>query len=681
MARNLFADESVAPDGDNNEIAGRNIFAGESEKDLSSTPVSDVFAKDPTIGAAENVLSFATGAIAEPLAGWAGIVQSINPWASEGAGSRAVEAVRGALTYEPKTDIAREQSEGFGNALQKVLSVANIPISGLAGLAELLTGQGIEQASKTVESVKSKGLGDTAGERIYEETGSPLAATIAGTAPTALLEIAGVKGAGKLKGGGAKPLAAEEGANVSATPKGEAEIPKFEGTDIRATAGELTQDTAQLKKEAYLLEQTVNDAGDEMRNYKLAQSEEIKKYLDGITDAEANEIGGTLKSALDLRKSSVKYKRKLAYDKLAEVTKDQNVLLNTDVMAMSLPDKGDIRDFAATNPGQFKALSGLMTEFGIDLTPASVEAAKQAGIEITPLSVSNAERMRKRLNAIEKSDPTGQAARFTGPLKEALDSEFDIASKALEAYGNESVAKAAKEARLSHAALKTEFDEAGLVETLISNKSRLSNIPKVEESQVYQKLAAKSTPVEQFTAVIKSLDRAGSKGRLAKSQLKASIVLDLLDDAFKAKSRKVKGERIFGANAFASRFDTLEPKIKAIMSDEEYLKLKKMRDISEKLIPPSAAMPKGSAGFFIDNLDRIGAMALLNKIPGAGPIMANELRTLGVAAKDKQTLKKALKNPKTKELYNLLNSDYPALAAALGLSQVDVENEYQNQNQ
>ena len=203
----------------------------------------------------------------------------------------------------------------------------------------------------------------------------------------------------------------------------------------------------------------------------------------------------------------------------------------------------------------------------------------------------------------------------------------------------------------------------------------------MEESQVYQKLAAKSTPVEQVKAVVKSLDRAGSKGRLAKSQLKAGVVLDLLDDAFKAKSRKVKGERIFGANAFASRFDTLEPKIKAIMSEEEFLKLKKMRDISEKLIPPSAAMPKGSAGFFIDNLDRIGAMALLSKIPAAGPIMSNELRALGAAAKDKETLKMAMKNPKTNELYNLLNSDYPVLFSALGLSQIEVENEDQNQNQ
>lgn len=674
MARNLFAEETIQSSEEAENPVGRNIFAGESQKELSSTPIGDVFAKDPTIGAAENILSFATGAIAEPLAGWAGIVQSINPWASEGAGAKAVESVKDTLTYDPKTDIAKDQAAGFGSALQKVLSVANFPISGLAGLTELLTGQGVDQAANTIESVQQKGLGDTAGARVYEETGSPLAATIAGTTPTALLEIAGVKGAGKLKAG-------EVQRPVEVVKKADSELPKFDGTDIRATSGELTQDTAQLKKEAYLLEQTVNDAGDEMRNYKLAQSEEIKKYLEGITDAEANEIGSTLKSALNLRKSSVKYKRKLAYDKLAEVTKDQNVQLNTEVMAMALPDKGDVRDFAATNPGQFKALSGLMTEFGIDLTPASVEAAKKAGIEITPLSVANAERMRKRLNAIEKSDQTGQAARFTGPLKEALDGEFDLASKALEVSGNESVAKAAKEARLSHAALKTEFDEAGMVSALISDKSRLSNIPKIEESQVYQKLAAKSTPVEQVKAVVKSLDRAGSKGRLAKSQLKAGIVLDLLDDAFKAKSRKVKGERIFGANAFASRFDTLEPKIKAIMSEEEFLKLKKMRDISEKLIPPSAAMPKGSAGFFIDNLDRIGAMALLNKIPGAGPIMSNELRALGAAAKDKETLKKAMKNPKTNELYNLLNSDYPVLFSALGLSQIEVENEDQNQNQ
>ena len=70
------------------------------------------------------------------------------------------------------------------------MSAANIPLSGLAGLTELATGQGVSQAVETIEDVQTRGLGKAAGERVFEETGSPLAATVAEVAPQAIFDIA-----------------------------------------------------------------------------------------------------------------------------------------------------------------------------------------------------------------------------------------------------------------------------------------------------------------------------------------------------------------------------------------------------------------------------------------------------------------------------------------------------------
>ena len=47
---------------------------------------------DEALGVVENVGAIASGIVAEPMAGLAGIAQSLNPFADEGAGARAIEA-------------------------------------------------------------------------------------------------------------------------------------------------------------------------------------------------------------------------------------------------------------------------------------------------------------------------------------------------------------------------------------------------------------------------------------------------------------------------------------------------------------------------------------------------------------------------------------------------------------
>ena len=120
-------------------------------------------AGEKALGVAENVAAIGSGVIAEPMAGIAGLAQTANPFADEGAGARAVEATREALTYKPRTETGQEQQQAIGEALAPI-------------------GEAVQ------------GFSEFLGDNTLELTGSPKLATLAHTAPIAAMEVLGIKG-------------------------------------------------------------------------------------------------------------------------------------------------------------------------------------------------------------------------------------------------------------------------------------------------------------------------------------------------------------------------------------------------------------------------------------------------------------------------------------------------------
>ena len=72
------------------------------------------------IGGIENVASMGASAITEPLAGLAGIAQSLNPFADKGAGAKAVESVRDLTSISPSTETGISQQQAIGDLLKPV---------------------------------------------------------------------------------------------------------------------------------------------------------------------------------------------------------------------------------------------------------------------------------------------------------------------------------------------------------------------------------------------------------------------------------------------------------------------------------------------------------------------------------------------------------------------------------
>jgi len=127
-------------------------------------PQQDPTLGEQVLGGLENVGALASSIVAEPVAGLAGIAQSLNPFADEGAGARAVEATREALTFTPQTETGQAQQQAIGETLAPV-------------------GEALSGAERFL------------GDETLKLTGSPALASMAHTLPSAALEILGVKGA------------------------------------------------------------------------------------------------------------------------------------------------------------------------------------------------------------------------------------------------------------------------------------------------------------------------------------------------------------------------------------------------------------------------------------------------------------------------------------------------------
>jgi len=120
------------------------------------------------IGLAETLLSLGSGAVGQVVGGLAGLFEAAGAGAASPTVTSAIEDWQTSLTYQPRTQAGKEISSGVGEALAPVAD-AIISIS------------------------------ETLGDTDFDVTGNPEIATVLYTAPTALLEIAGLKGVSRAK--------------------------------------------------------------------------------------------------------------------------------------------------------------------------------------------------------------------------------------------------------------------------------------------------------------------------------------------------------------------------------------------------------------------------------------------------------------------------------------------------
>lgn len=184
-------DSSVLPDSGVVATAKvNNLEADNIDQPLIQQPSTTI--GEEIIGGLDVAKTVVSSAIAEPIAGLAGLISS--PFVSQEQAVKNISAVRDFISLEPSTDEGKRNLKVIGQLVEKGVDLANIPASGLVGLGELLSGQGVEQAATSVEDVQKKGLSSVLGQRTLDATGNPELAAIAHSLPTAALELLGVKG-------------------------------------------------------------------------------------------------------------------------------------------------------------------------------------------------------------------------------------------------------------------------------------------------------------------------------------------------------------------------------------------------------------------------------------------------------------------------------------------------------
>jgi hypothetical protein len=223
-------------------MAGRDLFAALPQQPTPQAKGRDLFApvapepEKPSFPGAsfiEPAATLVSGALAEPIAGIAGMAKTITSGAE--AGAETVKAAREGLTYRPRTGAGQESLQTIGGFL--------------APVGEAL-----------------KGVETYLGDETFEATGSPALAAAAATMPTAVIEAIGLASAkGAVKGAARTKTLAKNRAIQKAVVDAAPDIDQIKSAS-RAVYKELDDSGVRLLPKAYdglhnRVQQAVKKAG------------------------------------------------------------------------------------------------------------------------------------------------------------------------------------------------------------------------------------------------------------------------------------------------------------------------------------------------------------------------------------------------------------------------------------
>lgn len=662
MARDLFA-----PDATTNQKP-KDLFAIDTPR---KQEIFDEAQKrgllDYLMMGLEPAATMVSGAIAEPVAGIAGLAKTIT--GGPEAGAETIGQIQEAMTYQPRTEAGKRGMQAIGETLGPV----------------------IEPIGKAVQAV-----GD-----IAYEAGGPVAGAGAITALAAIPELLGLKGSRAAKKMAARSILQRtdpsdlfddagkfkpeiiESLRASGIPESEfleliperlpeqiARQQRFKEAGVPLTRGELAQEFGQQATEQRLLQTMGDVASEPLRQFKLKQSEIIKKHLDDTfgADVTASETGELIQDALSGRKKMLRTQKNQLYKDAAEKAREiGDVPVLGDSIADSILDERTLRRLDRTSKGAISDLNETLAEFGI-IEPT--EAMIRKGIEPEVLTLENFDDLRQALNQIDRGDQSGAASVAIGPIRKALDLEVDELATTLGERGLPAdVIEPLKQARKTVTQLKTEFDPKGLINRLITKKGQGDDMI-VEASKIYDKLSARSTPVEQVSRTVNSLKRTeGGEGALA--SLQTSIMMDLIDAGFGTESRTISGIKTFNPIAFKKRIKNIgEDKLAKIFENnrEAFRAIRNIEKISSDLVPTAGAVPKGSASVILDLMNKLGVAGISTKVPG-GAFLMGAVDKIAQPVKTGVDVRRALKaEPDVIQLQSLADLHYPGIASALGIS-------------
>ena len=443
---------------------------------------------------------------------------------------------------------------------------------------------------------------------------------------------------------------------------------RFEAQDIPATRGDITQEFAQQAEEQRLISMATGEKGEPLRQRVLEKSEAFIAGVNDLVDelGVPERTGNSVKAALTGRKKLLTSEKNALYKEVAEAAPEvANVPIFTDGIEAVLPDQKTLRRLRRLSPNTVDAVDDLLVEFGINKNPDAVAKFADAGGEITPLNLGNSEEFRQALGQIDRADTTGATKVITGPLRNALDEEAAFIDDAIRESGitDEGIISALKEARGRVRTLKTEFSPQAITGRLIGVK-RDGVTPIIEASKVGPELLRRNAPIENLRRTLQSLNEAGPAGKEAIQDIQASVVMNALEAALKAPSRKTSGIETIGGNQFAKALsDFGDDKLELLFRGNKKAlnSLLNMKQTALDITPTAGAVPRGSAPVILDLFKRAG------RLPGVAAVV-DVAQFMATAGGDDRAVAAAIRaKPDIAEKISKLRQSFPTIISVLGI--------------
>lgn len=134
----------------------------------------------------EPAQAIAGGLAGTVAGGWKGIATALGGGSAEDFGQAVVETQQGFGQWgAPETQRGLEATETLTELMERGIDLARIPLAQLVGVVPYLLGQDDETVKSVMENVRDRGLGETMGDAVMEETGSPILAALTSVSPEA----------------------------------------------------------------------------------------------------------------------------------------------------------------------------------------------------------------------------------------------------------------------------------------------------------------------------------------------------------------------------------------------------------------------------------------------------------------------------------------------------------------
>jgi hypothetical protein len=490
---------------------------------------------DRLLGIPEAALSTITGAVAMPVGAIAGI---FGGRLGQGPNVKATERVMEAGTYVPRTESGQEYLRSLGQLTSGI--PAFVPAVGQAG-----------QVAQGVNALATRA--------------APAAQRVSQTVQNALVRTPEPQ----MAGGGAALTDIER---MRVTRNMELPVP------LRMTPGQITRDTAALRREQELAKQEVGKPIRELymdNNQRILQN--IGEFLDE-TGAQASSLRATGKvvdKVLVDRVNKAKTEIGDAYKKAQEAGElDQSV------------DVTPLKTW----------LSGYETEIKTGNSPilANLKAKLDAlSPEGQPLTVKQIEDLRKASNRISKSNPVNQA------FMPEIGKELDAITEGLPGFDEY------RKARRLHDNYATEFKNVAVINDLLSKKPG-KNDRRVAFEDVFNRSIIQGS-LDDVRNVRNTLTKpaAGEEGKQAWKELQGATLKYIRDELTKGVTTNERGETAIAAAQFNQAMRTLDDKLDFLFPRGGSEKLRTLMDASKDVLtlPPGAANTSGTASALIAMMD------------------------------------------------------------------------------